>query len=188
MLSPQPASLTPLQYLEIERKAEIKSEYIAGHMYAMSGASRRHNLIALNIGGEMSLQMRNRACEAYVNDMRVKIDPSGIYTYPDLAAVCGEPHFEDDQVDTLTNPTLIMEVLSDSTEKYDRGEKFANYRRIESLREYVLVAQDKIRVEHYVRDGEQWVFSEVSDPHSTFLLPSIGCELTLSAIYEKVEG
>jgi Uma2 family endonuclease len=187
-MSSQPDSLTPLQYLEIERKAEIKSEYIAGRMYAMSGASRRHNLIALNIGAELHTQMRNRACEAYVNDMRVKIDPREIYTYPDVAAVCGEPHFEDTHIDTLLNPTLIVEVLSDSTEKYDRGEKFANYRRIESLREYVLVAQDKIRVEHYVRDGEQWVLSEISDPHKTLLLPSIACELTLSAIYEKLEG
>jgi Uma2 family endonuclease len=186
MSSPQSEALTPAQYLEIERNTEVRSEYLAGRMYAMSGASRRHNLIALNIGGELRSQLRGRPCEAYVSDMRVRVDSSPTYTYPDVVAVCGEPQFEDVHVDTLLNPTLIVEVLSDSTEKYDRGEKFAKYRRLASLHEYVLVAQDKIRVERYVRDEAQWLFSEISTPDGALLLPSIGCELTLGAIYEKV--
>lgn len=106
-----------------------------------------------------------------------------MYTYPDIAAVCGEPEFEDSSIDTLLNPTVLIEIPSPSTEAYDRGEKFAHYRRLESLREYVLVAQDKIRIEHYRRDGDQWIFSEAGDPLD---LPAIGCRIDVAAIYEKV--
>jgi Uma2 family endonuclease len=134
--------ITAAEYLEIERKAEIKSEYIAGRTYAMSGASRQHNLITANTLSEIHPQLRGRNCEAFVSDMRVKVSPTGMYTYPDDVAVCGEARFEDSHMDTLLNPTVIVEVLSGSTEAYDRGEKFAHYRRLESLREYVLVAQD----------------------------------------------
>lgn len=153
----------------------------------MSGASRRHNLISLNLGRELSLQMRDRPCEAYVTDMRVKISPTGMYTYPDVVGVCGEPHFEDTYIDTLLDPTVIIEVLSESTEAYDRGEKFAHYRRLASLHDYVLVAQDKIRVEHYVRNGEQWVLSEISDPDGTLQLLSVACGIGMRQIYEKVD-
>jgi len=179
--------MTAAEYLELERKAEIRSEYIAGRMYAMSGASRRHNLIAGNFHREISSQLRGKACEAYVIDMRVKVSPSGMYTYPDISAVCGEPRFEDTYSDTLLNPTLLIEVLSDSTEAYDRGEKFAQYRRLESLREYVLVSQNKIRIEHYRRDETEWILTEISDPAGTLHLPSIDCHVVVSAIYEKVE-
>lgn len=187
MSSPNPTSVTPGEYLDLERKAEIRSEYIAGRIYAMSGASRRHNLIAGNLHGLLWTQLRGRACEAYMGDMRVKVSPTGMYTYPDLTVVCGEPSFEDAHVDTLLNPAVIVEVLSESTEAYDRGEKFAQYRRLDTLREYVLVAQDKIRVEHYLREGEQWILSEISDPDSTFQLVSIDCHVSLAAIYEKIE-
>ena len=187
MSLPGTALIAASEYLEIERKAEIKSEYINGRMYAMSGASRRHNLIALNAGGEIRQQLRGRDCEAYAADMRVKVSPTGMYTYPDVVAVCGNPQFEDAHLDTLLNPTVLVEVLSESTEAYDRGEKFAHYRRLESLREYVLVAQNKIRIEHYRRDGEEWVLSEISDPHGTLHLPSIDCHVAVAAIYEKVE-
>jgi Uma2 family endonuclease len=187
MSAPSTDFITAAEYLEIERKAEIKSEYIAGRMYAMSGASRQHNLIAGNTLSEIHPQLRGKDCQAYVSDMRVKVSPTGIYTYPDVVAVCGEPRFEDAHVDTLLNPTVIVEVLSRSTEAYDRGEKFAHYRRIESLREYVLVAQDKIRIEHYRRDGEEWVLSEISDPAGILHLPSIDCQVSVAAMYEKVE-
>jgi Uma2 family endonuclease len=119
--------------------------------------------------------------------MRVKVAPTGMYTYPDLVALCGEPRFEDGHVDTLLNPSVIIEVLSPSTEAYDRGEKFAHYRRLETLREYVLVAQDKVRVEHYRREGEQWVLSEISDPRGTLHLPSVDCHVEVGAIYEKLD-
>jgi Uma2 family endonuclease len=187
MSSPNPSLVTPAEYLELERKAEFRSEYIAGRIFAMSGASRRHNLVAGNFYREVSSQLRGRACESYIADMRVMISPSGIYTYPDIVAVCGEPRLEDSHLDTLLNPTVIVEVLSESTEAYDRGEKFAHYRRLDTLREYVLVAQDKVRVEHYLREGEQWILSEISDPDGTLHLASIDCHVALAAIYEKVE-
>lgn len=187
MSSPNPTFVTPGEYLDLERKAEIRSEYIAGRIYTMSGASRRHNLIAGNFYREISSQLRGRACEAYMADMRVKVSPAGMYTYPDLTIVCGEPSFEDAYVDTLLNPTVIVEVLSESTEAYDRGEKFAQYRRLDTLREYVLVAQDKIRIEHYLREGEQWILSEISDPDSILQLVSIACQVGLAAVYEKIE-
>jgi len=187
MSSPDLSYVTPVEYLDLERKSEVRSEYLAGHIFAMSGASRRHNLIAGNFYREISTQLRGRPCEAYMADMRVKVNETGMYTYPDIVGVCDEPRFEDTHIDTLLNPLVIVEVLSESTEAYDRGEKFAHYRRLESLREYVLVAQDKVRVEHYVREGEQWILSEISDAASILNLASIDCHVGVAAIYEKVE-
>lgn len=178
---------TAEQYLMLERKAAYKSEYINGQIIAMSGASRAHNLIAGNIYREISLQLRGRPCEVYISDMRVKVSLTGLYTYPDVVAVCGDIRFDDEQNDTLLNPTVIVEVLSPSTEAYDRGEKFAHYRRLESLQEYLLVAQDKVCVEHYVRQGDQWVLSEISSSSDTVHLASIGCEVALKEVYDKVE-
>lgn len=182
----QPRS-TPEHYLVLERRATERSEYVNGHIFAMAGASRQHNLITGNVFGELRAQLRGRPCEAYINDMRVKVSATGLYTYPDVAALCGEPHFEDTHVDTLLNPSVIVEVLSNSTEAYDRGEKFAHYRRLESLTDYVLIAQDKIRVEQYVRQGDQWVLSEISDLGGVVRLSAIGCEVALRDIYDKVE-
>ena len=177
------------QYLALERKADYKSEYIDGQIYAMSGASREHNLISFNLIAALGTQLKGRPSEGYGSDMRVKIHPTGMYTYPDVTVVCGEAQFEDGQVDTLVNPTVIIEVLSPSTEAYDRGEKFAHYRKMESLTDYVLVAQDKMRVEHFVRvgdEGEQWMFTEVSDPAGILRLASISCDVAIQDIYDKV--
>jgi Uma2 family endonuclease len=181
--------ITPEEYLAIERAAERKSEYFAGEMFAMAGATEPHNLIITNAVSELRFQFKGRPCYAYSNDMRVKVSATGLYTYPDVVAVCGERRFEDERRDTLLNPTVIVEVLSESAEAYDRGDKFALYRRLESLQEYVLVSQDCHRVERFVRgeDGQQWVFSEVSDLTGTLRLDSIGCSLPLSEIYDKVE-
>ncbi|MGI9183164.1 MAG: Uma2 family endonuclease [Longimicrobiaceae bacterium] len=178
---------TPEEYLALERTAEYKNEYVNGRIYAMTGASREHNLIAGNVFGELRTRLRGRACEVYMGDMRVRVSPTGLYTYPDVVALCGEPRFEDSHVDTLLNPTVIVEVLSPSTEAYDRGEKFAHYRRLETLSEYVLVAQDKMRVEHYRRDGEHWVLTEISDPEGVLSLLAVGCEIPLPEICERVE-
>jgi len=178
---------TPEEYLALERKATTKSEYLNGHIYAMAGASREHNLITGNIFGELRSQLRERPCEAYVNDMRLKISATGLYTYPDVAVVCGEPRFEDIDLDTLLNPIVLVEVLSPSTEAYDRGEKFAHYRRLESLQEYILVAQDCVRVEHYLRQGEQWLLTELSNLDDVLHLVSISCDLSLHEIYTRVE-
>ena len=142
--------LTPEEYLARERRAETKSEYLRGEVFAMAGASRAHNLIASNAAGELRQQLRDRPCEVYPSDMRVKVSPSGLYTYPDVTVVCGEPQFEDAEVDTLLNPKVLVEVLSPSTADYDRGGKFTHYRRLPSLQEYVLISQDRPLVEHYV--------------------------------------
>ena len=151
---------TTEDYLTQERSASYKSEYHEGQIYAMTGASRKHNLVSGNIYRELSLQLKKRSCEAYINDMRVKATEALSYYYPDVAVVCGAPQFEDAQVDTLLNPTLLIEVLSPSTEAYDRGKKFAHYRKIASLREYLLVAQDQPNIERYVRQGDVWILSE----------------------------
>jgi Uma2 family endonuclease len=178
---------TPEQYLALEHKADFKSEYINGHVIAMAGASRLHNLIAGNLYREVSQQLRGRPREAYISDMRVKVSHTGLYTYPDVVAMCGDIRFEDTDSDTLLNPSIIVEVLSDSIEAYDRGEKLAHYRRLESLQEYLLVAQDKIRIEHYVRQGTKWVLSELNDLTDTVPLTTIDCAITLRDVYDKVQ-
>jgi Uma2 family endonuclease len=187
MSLPEPNLLTPEEYLAIERKSEIRSEYIAGQMFAMSGASERHALIAINLQGEIWSQMKGRPCKVYPSDMRVKVSPTGMYTYPDVSALCGRAEFEDAFIDTLLNPTVIIEVLSDSTELYDRVKKFAHYRRIDSLREYVLVSQNEMHIEHYRRDADAWIFSEVSEPDAVLHLESIDCHIAVGAVYERVE-
>src|SRR5438045_3140164 len=147
-MSLQPKTyLTPDRYLAIEREADYKSEYFGGEMFMMAGASEQHNLITTNVVREFSTQLKGRPCKAYANDMRVKVAPTGLFTYPDVVVACGDIHFDDEQKDTLTNPTVIIEVLSKSTEAYDRGEKFVHYRRLDSLQEYLLVSQDQYRIE-----------------------------------------
>jgi Uma2 family endonuclease len=177
---------TPEQYLAMERKASFKSEYYNGFITAMAGTSREHSLIAGNVSGEIREQFKNRSCEVHASDMRVLVSPTGLYTYPDVVAVCGEPRFLDDEVDTLLNPTMIVEVLSPTTESYDRGAKFAHYRRLASLQEYVLIAQDQVRVELYTRQGDGWLLTELSQLDQTLRLSSIDCEVPLREIYAKV--
>jgi Uma2 family endonuclease len=178
---------TPEEYVTLERQAQYKSEYYAGDIVAMAGASRWHNLIVANIIGELRSQLKGRPCTTYPSDMRVKVSPTGLYTYPDVTVVCGEAQLEDTQQDTLLNPTLIVEVLSESTEAYDRGGKFAHYRKLASLLEYVLVAQTKPHVEHYVRQPDnRWLLAEADSVHATIHLPSIDCHLALAEVYDKV--
>jgi Uma2 family endonuclease len=181
---------TAEQYLTLERKAEYKSEYINGQIFAMAGASKEHIAIATNLIGELHAQLKGRPCQVYNSDMRVRVKPTGMHTYPDVTAICGEPHFDDRQLDTLTNPTVIIEVLSPSTEAYDRGVKFAHYRKLDSLTDYVLISQDRMLVEHFVRagdKGDQWLLTEFSDPDSALRLISIDCTVALLDIYDKVE-
>lgn len=177
---------SPEQYLALERAAEFRSELIDGEIIAMSGASREHNLIAVNLVAALHPQLRGRPCELYTADMRVRVDSAGLYTYPDLTGLCGEPVFDDDQSDTLLNPGLIVEVLSPSTEAYDRGEKFALYRRLDSLVDYVLVSQERVRVEHFRRRDEQWLLTVYEDPASKLVLDSLGVTLPIGEIYDKV--
>ena len=179
--------LTPEEYLALERKATIKSEYLDGQMYAMSGASREHNIVCGNIFVALHLQLQERTCEIYSSEMRVKVSAAGLYTYPDILVVCDEPRFEDASVDTLLNPTALFEVLTPSTEAYDRGAKFGYYRQLDSMQEYTLVSQDVMRVEHYLRQKEQWILTEFSSPDDIVQLTSINCELPLREVYAKVE-
>jgi Uma2 family endonuclease len=180
--------LTPEEYLAMERVAESKSEYRAGEIIAMSGASRRHNLTTGNVFASLHQQLRKKNCEVFSNDMRVKVSPAGLYTYPDVVVACGQIKFENDKKDTLTNPVLIIEVLSESTEAYDRGMKFEQYRKLESLREYVLISQDKPHIEVFTRQqNSHWLLSEADGIDSSIDLSSIGCRLALSDTYEKLE-
>ena len=179
---------TPEEYLARERQAQYKSEYYAGDIFAMAGASRWHNLIVANVIGELRSQLKGRPCTTYPSDMRLKVSPTGLYTYPDVTVVCGAAQFEDTQQDTLLNPTLIVEVLSESTEAYDRGGKFAHYRKLASLLEYVLIAPTKPHVEHYVRQPDnRWLLAEADSLHDTLHLPSIDCHLALAEVYDKVD-
>ena len=183
--------LTPEEYIALERKALpdseiIRYEYLSGELVAMSGASRAHNLITGNIFGELRNRLRGSGCETYANDMRVSTPATASYFYPDVVVVCDEPRFEDDVFDTLLNPIILVEVLSPSTEAYDRGEKFAHYRQLTSLQEYVLVSQDQIRVEHYRRQERQWIFTDFQKPQEILPLVSIQCELPVQEIYELV--
>lgn len=177
---------TAEEYLTLERSATCKSEFHDGQIYAMTGASRAHNLITVNIARELSVQLKKRPCEAYISDMRVKAAEARSYHYPDIVVACGTPQFEDAYVDTLLNPTMLIEILSPSTEAYDRGGKFAHYRKIATLREYLLVTQDQPVIERYVRQGDVWILSEAVGLEATVPLESIDCVLSLREIYDKV--
>jgi Uma2 family endonuclease len=175
------------EYVALERQATDKSEFYAGEIFAMSGASREHNLIVANVTTLLNTQLEDRECEVYPSDMRMRTPDSLFYTYPDVVVVCGEPQFEDEVVDTLLNPTLIVEVLSPSTETHDRTKKFADYRKITSLIEYILITQQECRVTQYVRQADgPWLFQEASRLEEQLHLASINCDLLLERVYRKV--
>ena len=176
---------TPEQYLALERKAEFKSEYIDGGIHPMPGVSRWHSRIVMNLSRVLDTMFLDRPGEVHASDMRVHVGPAGLFTYPDVVAVAGEGQYEDSETDTLLNPTVIVEVLSPSTEAYDRGDKFARYRRLDSLREYVLVAQDQVLIERYTRRGEDWPLTEFRSLDDLLRLDSVGCDIPLRQVYAK---
>ena len=180
--------LTPEEYLEIERQAQVKSEYYNGEMFAMAGARWAHNLVVGNTFAELRQQLRTRPCAVTPSDMRVQVQATGLYTYPDVVVVCGEPTFKDDQRDTLLNPTVIVEVLSKSTEAYDRGNKFKHYRSLESLTDYLLIASEAVSTDLFTRQASgSWAISSADRLEDTIEIPSIQCTLRLADLYEKVE-
>jgi Uma2 family endonuclease len=179
--------LTEEQYLEIERKAEFKSEYYQGEMFAMAGAQEAHILITGNAFGELRQQLRRRPCKVYSNELRVCVTPAGLYTYPDVVVIYGERKFLDSTVDTVLNPTVIIEVLSESTEAYDRGRKFELYRSLESLAEYLLISSRRVSAELFTRQPEGWLLTAKSNLEDSIDLKSVECQLLLSDLYEKVE-
>ena len=178
--------LTSEEYLAWERKSDTKHEYLRGEIIAMSGASYQHTLITMNISGELYIQLKGRACTVHTNDMRVRTSPDTSYFYPDILVVCDEPRFEDNAFDTLLNPIVLIEVLSPSTETYDRADKFKHYQQLTSLREYIFVSQNEVRVEHYRQQETQWTPTEFRSLEDILSLTSIDCELSLSDIYGQV--
>lgn len=187
-MTAQPRStVTPEEYLAAERAGEAKHEYFAGTVSAMAGGTARHNRIAGSTYAALYAQLRGRNCNVYPSDMRVKAVQTEVYTYPDITVTCGEEAFEDAREDSLLNPVIIVEVLSPSTEKVDRGKKFQSYRTIPSLREYVLIAQDDCRIERFVRYGENtWLLSEATGREAQLELAAIQCTLRLEDVYERV--
>jgi Uma2 family endonuclease len=180
--------LTPEQYLEIERKAEFRSEYINGEMFAMSGGTPNHARIVSNAVRRLGEQLDGRPCEAFGGDLRLYSGKYKIFTYPDVLVTCGPHRLLDGRRDTLTDATVIVEVLSPSTKNYDRGEKFRFYRSLPSFSEYLLLAQDEVRAEYHLRQPDNsWLFREFTGPAGEIELKSIGCRLQLESLYKRVE-
>lgn len=179
--------LTPEEYITAERKATLKSEYLSGEIVAMSGASNEHNLITMNTANGLYNQLVDQGCRVYVSDMRVGIDSGDSYLYPDVSVVCDRPRFEDDVLDTLLNPIIVIEVLSQSTEAYDRGEKAERYKKLESLKEYILISQDRLNVEHYTVEEGIWSVKELNDLNDTLRLTSVEAELPLQQLYRFID-
>jgi Uma2 family endonuclease len=179
---------SPEEYLAFERGTDARHEYLDGHVYAMAGESIEHSRICVNVAGELRARLKGSPCEVLSPNMKVVTSPSGLFSYPDVVVICGEPRFYDERRDILTNPTVVFEVLSPSTEAYDRGEKFLRYRtQIETLQEYVLVSQHRPLVEHYVRQPDgSWSYFSATGLDEAVDLVSIGCRLPLSEIYDRI--
>jgi Uma2 family endonuclease len=181
------AHLTPEQYLEIERKAECRSEYCSGVMYAMAGGSLHHSVIIGNLAGELRNAIKGRGCLICPGDLRLAVSSTGLYTYPDLMVICGTPAFAHDRQDTVTNPLIIAEVLSPSTERYDRGRKFSDYSTLDSLREYILISQSEPRVEVFRRQpGNDWQLCEYVGLDAVLRVECLDCEIPLAEIYASI--
>jgi len=187
-MSIQPKNyMTVDEYLVFEHESEYKSEYFDGEIFAMAGASPAHVLIVTNVVSELRFQLKKRHCTVYSTDLRVRVTPTGFYTYPDVVVVCGKPLF-DKHKETLLNPSVIIEVLSESTKDYDRGGKFEHYRRLESLTEYIMIDQNKHHAEHFIKQTDnKWLLSEINFLENVIMLNSIGCVLPLTEVYDKVE-
>lgn len=177
--------LTEAEYLDIERRAEFKSEFLDGEMFAMAGGSEAHSLIAANLVREVGNRLKGKRCVVFNSDLRVKIEATGLFTYPDLSVVCGPRRFFDQ--DTLLNPRLLAEVLSESTEAYDRGKKFEHYRQIPELQEYLLVSQTEPRIEQFTRQPDgHWMLRDASGLKATLELPSLEITLALAEVFANV--
>jgi Uma2 family endonuclease len=187
-MSAQPrVPISEAEYLAFERDSDQKHEYFDGQIYFMAGGTATHDKIAGNTYASLHGQLRNRSCSVYSSDLRIRVAQTGLYTYPDVSVVCGREQFADEREDTLMNPIVIIEVLSPSTEKYDRGKKFQHYRTILSLREYVLISQDDFHIERYTRqDDNQWLLAEVTGLDAQIELSSIQASLALRDVYAKV--
>ncbi len=179
--------ITPEEYLRRESKSDFRSEYFRGEMFAMAGASANHNLIVLNAGASLREQLKKKPCRVYPSDLKLRISATGLYTYPDISVVCGEPELESDGGDVLLNPVVLVEVLSDSTEAYDRGKKFEHYRMIPSLRHYVLIAQDRHSIDCFSRQADgSWNLTGCQTLDGKIELDAIETQLLAAEVYDKV--
>ncbi len=180
--------LSESEYLKKERRTETKCEFFEGEVFAMGGGSLEHSLIATNLVRLVGNQLEGKPCVPFNSDLRIKVEATGLLTYPDLSIVCGPPKFADDERDTILNPTVLVEVLSDSTEAYDRGKKFENYRRMASLQEYLLVSQKEPRIEQFIRQPNgEWLLREAVGKEVRLELPSLNITMLLAEVYARVE-
>lgn len=179
--------ITSEEYLHRERQAEFRSEYFRGEVFAMAGASANHNLIVGNCVQTFGQQLKKKPCRVYPSDLKLRIEATGLYTYPDLSIVCGDPELETNGGDVLLNPVVLVEVLSDSTEAYDRGKKFEHYRTIPSLKHYVLIAQDRHSIDCFSRNSDgSWILTSCQALEEQIEIAAIDCQLVAAEVYEKV--
>ncbi|MGK7958795.1 MAG: Uma2 family endonuclease [Crocosphaera sp.] len=179
---------TPQEYLELEINSENRREYIDGEIFTVTGGTPNHNQICLNLSGSLNFALRDQSYRVFVADQRIWIPDKRIYAYPDVMVVQGKIKLQEGRKDTIINPLLIAEVLSDSTKKYDIGDKFAAYRTISTFQEYILIAQDKMHLDHFYKsEPNKWVFSEYEGENSIFSLFSIPFQVNLKEIYNKVD-
>ncbi len=180
--------MTEDEYLAFERASEQKHEFFRGEIFAMAGASRQHAGIKENLSIEIGVRLKGSPCRTFSADLRVKVKRTGLFTYPDFMIVCGQPEFDPKAEDTLVNPQVVIEILSKSTESYDRGAKFRHYQRLPSVKEYVLVSQDRIQVERFVRqEDETWILTTYDDPAGEFSLATVPVRVPLVDVYRGVE-
>ncbi len=188
MIPQKTGKITPEEYLELEKNSELKHEYFEGEIFAMTGAKPNHNMISFNIAGELKNQLKGSPCMGFTSDQRIKIEALTKYVYPDISIACDEVKFDDDPLGSLLNPVVVFEILSDSTEAYDRGMKFQHYRLLPSLQEYILVSQNYCLVEKYVRNNyRSWKYVSYEKMEQTLTIESINCEVVLLDIYYRVE-
>ena len=179
--------LSERDYLTLERSAELKSEYFEGEVFAMAGGTRWHSLIGGNLVAELRDRLKGRPCVTYNAELRIKIEATGLCTYPDLSVICGPLRLAAGTDDTVLNPTVLVEVLSDSTEGYDRGKKFEHYRQIPTLQEYLLVSQKEPRIEQFIRQADgRWLLNEAAGLDATLELPALRISLSLAEVFAKV--
>lgn len=179
---------SPADYLALERAADTKHEFFDGEIFAMSGGSLYHSKLSVNVVHELSKALESGPCSVLNSDMRIKL-PTGLYTYPDASVICEQPKFEDGRNDVLLNPLVIVEVLSPSTESYDRGKKFEHYRSCSSLRDYVLISQDRVFVEHFSRqpNSDQWLLTTWNSLDAVIMFESLGVSLAVRGVYAKID-
>jgi Uma2 family endonuclease len=182
-------NLTEAQYLAMERTAETKHEFFDGEIFAMAGANRQHNEIAENLAAQIHMRLDEGPCRTYGSDMRVKVKPTGLYTYPDRVIVCDEPEFEKiEGMDTLLNPLVVFEIMSDTTEEWDRTLKFQHYQRVTTVREYVVISQKRVQVDHYIRQPTgHWDHITTFDVNDELALANVALRIPIAKLYRRVE-